>query len=156
MAEAVQCKDCIAAGVARPRKVHQVNGKDAPGKRCREHFYAQRKATRQRNRNRRVEDLYTLTPEEFEELLAFQGGHCYMCPEKVGKTRALSVDHDHSIENRRDSIRGLLCAQCNRILIGRYTVEQLKLAIEYLEDPPAQRYFREKERRLADAQERTA
>ncbi|QGJ94865.1 HNH endonuclease [Gordonia phage RedWattleHog] len=146
----VQCKDCAAAGITRPRKVHQVKVKgqlrDAPGKRCREHFYARRKVVRQRSRDLRIEDVYTLSPEEFEELFIFQGRCCFICEKAKGKTRALHVDHDHTIEDRRESIRGLLCSTCNRILLGRYTIAMLLRAIDYQLDPPAQRYFRAKER----------
>ena len=145
MPQTVVCVDCKTEGIAIPRKIHEHKGKPAPGKRCRTHFYARRKAVRTRARNLRIEDLYTLTPEEFQELYEFQGKQCFICHRAKGKTVALHVDHDHSIKDRRKSIRGLLCNTCNRILIGRYDVAALQRAIEYHQDPPAQRYFRQKE-----------
>lgn len=149
LAAEVTCIDCKAAGITRSRAIHVgKNGKPAPGKRCKTHFYAKRKAVRTRARDLRIADLYGLSPEEFKELYEFQGKQCFICHLAKGKTRNLHVDHDHSIENRRKSIRGLLCSTCNRILIGRYDVAALQRAIEYHLDPPAQRYFKQKE--LAD------
>lgn len=62
---------------------------------------------------------YGLTPEEYDKLLAEQGGVCAICglPEYVidrrkGKPRCLSVDHDHVTLK----VRGLLCGRCNRTI----------------------------------------
>lgn len=54
---------------------------------------------------------YDLTIDQYEELLAGQGGKCAICkttPEKNGNN--LSVDHDHAT----GMVRGLLCKVCNR------------------------------------------
>lgn len=71
---------------------------------------------------------YGLTREDYERMLAAQGGVCCVCrrPERTrsdGSTRPLSVDHDHAT-NR---VRGLVCNSCNR-LIGLFESE-LGLAI---------------------------
>lgn len=56
-----------------------------------------------------------LTKEEYDTLLARQGGVCFFCgrPEtadrKKAAVRRLSVDHDHET----NQIRGLLCLGCN-------------------------------------------
>lgn len=57
---------------------------------------------------------YGLTPEEYDEMLVKQCGLCAICgePEAIAG-RSLSVDHCH----RTDSIRSLLCFQCN-VLLG--------------------------------------
>lgn len=54
---------------------------------------------------------YSLTVEEYDALLASQGGVCAMCGKPPAKNR-LAVDHDH--ETGR--IRGLLCRGCNGAL----------------------------------------
>jgi len=69
-----------------------------------------------------------VTPDEYERLLAAQGGGCAICGNPP-KTRRLDVDHDH----RTGEIRGLLCWTCNHKLLGKYaTVEKLARAARYL------------------------
>ncbi len=57
---------------------------------------------------------YGITVEDFEHMLALQGGVCAICkcPEKVEYKRTLSVDHDHIT----GKVRGLLCHRCNTAL----------------------------------------
>ena len=79
---------------------------------------------------------YGLTPEQYEAMLAAQGGVCAICgqPEtarnRSGQLRALSVDHDHGTGR----IRGLLCASCNRGIgyLGD-DLATLAAAMKYLE-----------------------
>jgi hypothetical protein len=56
---------------------------------------------------------YGLTREQYEAILAFQGGKCAICLNEP-KTRRLAVDHDHTT----GQIRGLLCMNCNHYLLG--------------------------------------
>lgn len=79
--------------------------------------------------------LYGLTAEEYWLIYAAQGGVCYICRRANGARKRLSVDHDH----KTGFIRGLLCAPCNRDVIGhlRDDVEALQRAIDYLIYPPA-------------------
>jgi hypothetical protein len=66
---------------------------------------------------------YRLTPEQYGELLAKQGGRCAVCgTDDPGKSRGrevgrFAVDHDHDCCPGRNScgrcIRGLLCRGCN-------------------------------------------
>lgn len=56
---------------------------------------------------------YGITVEEFDALLASQGGGCAICGRTDsgdGDSRKMSVDHCHE----RGVVRGILCAQCNR------------------------------------------
>ena len=58
---------------------------------------------------------YGITQEQYEELLAKQGGGCAICgktPEEEG--RNLAVDHDH----KTGEIFGILCTHCNKFLVG--------------------------------------
>jgi hypothetical protein len=51
---------------------------------------------------------YGITPEEYDEMLAAQGGKCALC-ETLPLTKRLAVDHDHAT----GQVRGLLCWSCN-------------------------------------------
>lgn len=55
-----------------------------------------------------------MTPEEYDALLAKQGGVCAICKQLRLNSRQkhLCVDHDH----RSGKFRGLLCARCNTML----------------------------------------
>ena len=72
-----------------------------------------REQSKERARAKRLLDNYKLTIEQYDAILAFQGGVCYAChqPEPV-KGRRLSVDHDHDT----GLVRGLLCSRCNPII----------------------------------------
>lgn len=61
--------------------------------------------------------LYGITLAQYDQLLEKQQEACAVCLRKasVFKTN-LCVDHDHST----GEIRGLLCTNCNRRLIGRH------------------------------------
>jgi hypothetical protein len=83
--------------------------------------------------------VYDLTNEDYQDLLAWQGGKCYICG-KTPRTKRLAVDHDHVTE----LVRGLLCANdefgCNftlRILLNNYSMALR--ALEYVEMSPIDR-----------------
>lgn len=54
---------------------------------------------------------FGLTLEQYDAMLAKQGGCCALC-RRPPRTIALHVDHDHAT----GAIRGLLCFQCNNAL----------------------------------------
>lgn len=70
---------------------------------------------------------YGITLEQYNEMLAAQGGVCAGCGRAA--TGNLAVDHNH--ETGR--VRGLLCSNCNRAigLLGD-SVETLKNLMDYL------------------------
>lgn len=86
-----------------------------------------------RQRELHLRRKYGITPEDYDRMLAEQGGGCAICgrgPSERGKYRQyLHVDHCH--ETGR--VRGLLCDQHN-LLLGQWgdDVDQLRRAIEYL------------------------
>jgi hypothetical protein len=68
-----------------------------------------------------------VTVEQYDAMLAAQGGGCAICGTKP-KTRRLDVDHDH----KTGRVRGLLCHRCNRALPGWVTLHWLLAAADYL------------------------
>lgn len=72
---------------------------------------------------------YKITREDYDRLVAEQGGRCGVCGCECSERDVLSVDHCH--ESNR--IRGLLCSACNRAvgLLGD-RVETVAAALAYL------------------------
>ena len=123
--------------VTQPRRRRRTKVEMAKARRRRE---AARKAN--------LKSRHHMTIEQYESLLAFQGGVCYLCRRANGATRALAVDHDHAYAKQHcehppnesciDCWRGLLCSTCNRTLAhARDLIEFFKRAIDYLRHPPA-------------------
>lgn len=76
---------------------------------------------------------YGITGEDYNRLYEFQQGKCALCRWATGKTRRLSVDHDH----RTGLVRGLLCRPCNDLLgFIRDNPEYFRRGIDYLDAPP--------------------
>lgn len=120
-----KCKDCPSEG---SRKAPH------PGPRCATHHRARKKALREAAHARRIEATYGITKEQYEALYEAQGGVCWICQRATGKTRKLSVDHDHDT----GFVRGLLCRPCNDILghLRDDPAAAIRVAT-YLQDPPA-------------------
>jgi hypothetical protein len=95
-----------------------------------------------------VRQTYGITVHEADEILKVQGGVCAGC---LGTRRYhLHVDHDHKVEKAqlaegksaqsaaRASVRGRLCARCNKILRdSRDNPDLLRRLADYLDSPPA-------------------
>ena len=94
----------------------------------------QRKRRSNATHARRIEQTYGLTIEQYDALLAAQGGRCAIC---VGERRyRLNVDHDHAT----GLVRGLLCRRCNKLLRDvRDDRVVLGMAARYLHETPAER-----------------
>jgi hypothetical protein len=78
---------------------------------------------------------YGITQEEYDSRLRAQCGVCAICKQSEkckagnGRTKQLSVDHDHETGD----IRGLLCDLCNRALgMMGDDPDRLAAAVEYL------------------------
>ena len=85
----------------------------------------------------RLKGRYGITPEEYDRLLAEQGGRCAICrglPEHTNRpkhwTEIFCVDHDHDT----GKVRGLLCNDCNLVIGRGHTPAILLAAAEYLRD----------------------
>ena len=77
-----------------------------------------------------------VTDDEYQRLLAEQGGGCAICEgkpkrlKKDGTPYRLHVDHDHATGR----IRGLLCYRCNKFLASYNATRPLLLrAVRYLD-----------------------
>lgn len=76
--------------------------------------------------------LRGITPAEYDQMLAAQGGRCAICrraPDENERGRRLAIDHCHDTGR----VRGLLCTLCN-VGIGALgdDAERLAAAISYL------------------------
>lgn len=100
------------------------------------------------SRRHLLKTRHSMTTEEYDELLEFQGGVCYICRRAKGVSRKLSVDHDHLIardacahdpaQSCNNCWRGLLCAKDNAML-GHLRDDPMAFwrALDYLKHPPA-------------------
>lgn len=134
------CKDCVAEGIAPGR----LRPAPHPGPRCATHWMAERRRRRLAAKGRRVEATYGLTPEEYDELYAFQGGRCALCRRARGISKRLAVDHDHRCcpgpTSCGECVRGLVCSTCNDVLAHfRDEVAAGHRLVAYLERWPTRR-----------------
>lgn len=125
------CKDCVVEGVVTSRPTPH------PGPRCVTHHRAFRKAQKAQNRERVATGTYGLSTGDLGKLRALSGGFCmvYGCRAQ-GKTRDLSIEHDHVSHE----VRGLVCTTHNDWFgrAGDDPAVFMSLAL-YLLDPPARR-----------------
>jgi len=77
------------------------------------------------DRKSHLKRTYGLTLEDFDAMLAAQGGGCAIC----GKPDVDHIDHDH----RTGQVRGILCFRCN-VAIGQMDddCDRLAAAMAYL------------------------
>lgn len=81
---------------------------------------------------------YGISMQEFDALLEFQNGGCAICNKPITELRRrMNIDHDHDT----NQVRGILCSGCNTGLgqLGD-SVEGLKKALSYLENPSFKQY----------------
>lgn len=82
-------------------------------------------------KNWRLEKLYGITLEHYEQLFDNQKGGCAICGVHQSSIKTpLHIDHDHKTKK----VRGLLCHKCNRgIGLFQDSTDILQKAREYLE-----------------------
>lgn len=135
------CTDCAAEGVKTRRPAPH------PGPRCATHHNKVKRDRRIKRKVRHVENTYGLTDEDYQALLAFQGGECALrCGAKGTGGKRLAVDHDHHqamIDGHAPDkgcpkcVRGLVCSTCNDVLAhARSNPRYGRLLAHYLERPP--------------------
>lgn len=90
------------------------------------------KQSREDDWEKRIRETYGITSNQYYSLFKMQNKVCAIC-KKPSINRRLCVDHDH----KTGKVRGLLCFLCNKSIIGnKATIDLLKSAIVYLENPP--------------------
>lgn len=121
---AAYCKTCSADAV---RGTYQVKNQRDPGLYRRVEWPS------------KLKKLYGITVDDYDRMLAAQGGGCALCGSmnpltgnrtyKRNTRTAFDVDHCHAT----GKVRGLLCTRCNRLvgLAGDSLATALKL-VEYL------------------------
>jgi hypothetical protein len=132
-----ECKTCTAArrkaayAANREREIRRVvawqrANPERYASRQREFAATGRKAIADRKSH--LKRKYGLTPQQYDAMLAAQGGVCLICREKPGDL-PLHVDHDHAT----GEVRGLLCIRCNNA-IGLFQESQdlFQAAANYL------------------------
>lgn len=86
----------------------------------------------------RLKKKYGMTPEQFYELANAFDGKCFICakemvlPDKTTRIRngrSAVVDHCHE----RNSVRGVICNDCNRAIGFLGNLESVKRAAIYIE-----------------------
>ena len=75
-----------------------------------------------------------MTQDDYERMLAAQGGCCAICGRRPRAGKHLHVDHDHDTGR----VRGLLCFSCN-VAIGNlhHDVDRVLRAADYVDDDGA-------------------
>lgn len=141
------CADCETEGFPLTRKATK-SGPRSPAL-CASHRRSRKKWSSDRRWEAHILATYNWTPEMYWRLYELQGGRCATCQRATGKTRRLSVDHDHKCCPGRTScgkcVRGLLCRPCNTLLgRARDAIEFFARCIEYLQHPPANKLRRKR------------
>lgn len=132
------CKACnLAAQKARrdanpePNRARARAWQKANPERYRANQVAYRDSGRKRIASRKsyLKRTYGLTVEQYDEMLAAQGGGCAICGRPPRDDISLHVDHCH----RTGDVRGILCFRCNNAL-GDYLDDGglLQAAADYL------------------------
>jgi hypothetical protein len=123
-----RCPDC---GESKPLDnfPRNRNSKDGRHAYCKPCHNARGQETRQRlyggSRHYHLKRRYGIGADEFDEMVAAQGGVCAVC----GRPDPEHVDHDH-VTGR---VRGILCFNCNGGL-GQFAddIDRLESAAHYL------------------------
>jgi hypothetical protein len=91
----------------------------------------------QSKRNEYTDRTYGVTREQYDKMLAEQGGACAICRStstrrrpKAGTVDSFCIDHDH----KTGRVRALLCFRCNAGLgLLDDNTDRLRAALAYLE-----------------------
>ena len=84
-------------------------------------------------RGARLAAVFNITPDEYDQILAYQGGVCAVCKRRPKPGKRHAVDHDH----KTGHVRGLLCYVCNKRVLGARSADAIVALAEYVQNPPA-------------------
>lgn len=137
---------CVKCGLKRPETSYA-------GERARVCNSCKREVRRKSARAKHLRETYGLTMDEDTELARVQGNVCAGC--RGRRKYLLHVDHDHALERTllakglapaeaaRLSVRGKLCARCNKVLRDvRDDADVLMYLVGYLRNPPARKVLK--------------
>lgn len=99
--------------------------------------------SRRSSANRRTIYLlrrYELSEDDFTLIVVYQDGRCPLCRRLLDLVNTrVAIDHDHSVTNKRESVRGILHMRCNGLLgyIEKYPWLVSDFVRSYLDKPPA-------------------
>lgn len=139
-------KKCNACGGTKPlsefhNRANRSSGKYSQCRTCnrkRVQEWQKNNRRRQNDSTRRsyLKQQYGITEQQYDELLTKQKECCAICKRHASEfKKRLAVDHQHG-KGDDNVIRGLLCIDCNRHLIGRRKDPELfRSAAKYLEGP---------------------
>lgn len=109
-------KKCWACGETKPLDDFGANRSKSDGRSTECRSCVRRLSAERYRRNPekyRADELrrrYGITPDEYDDILADQGGACACCgASDAGHHGTFHVDHEHST----GKVRGLLCSNCN-------------------------------------------
>lgn len=132
---------CTPCAVSRMRKWKEDNPERYVGHKTvhAANMRARTKTDPQWAKERQLKKMYRMSLDDFDRLLAEQGGVCAVCrTDTPGGAGTWQVDHDHACCSGRTScgkcVRGLLCFSCNQALgLVRDSREILQSLDSYLE-----------------------
>lgn len=87
-------------------------------------------------REKRLNETYDITSEDYDNILSYQQGCCAICERPPKPGRSLAVDHEH-LDGSVGPVRGLLCFFCNKRVLGARSTAILIKTAAYVSDPPA-------------------
>lgn len=120
----VYCRRCMAAYHREYNQRPEVKKRQAERALAAYHkLTPEQKLELQGNRYKRgprLQALYKMSIEDYEEMLTDQGGGCAICGKSPSPKKRLNVDHDHACcpgeVTCGKCVRGLLCTPCNVFL----------------------------------------
>ena len=136
-------RTCSVCNEVKPATVFTVRRTHRPGKLvsqctpCKVAYNRERRISNREHmlaieRRSKFKNQYGITVEDYEQMLAAQGGGCAICGATVpsSRTKFFAVDHCHTT----GVVRGLLCTKCNRGLgLFNDDTDRLSAAVRYLE-----------------------
>ncbi len=120
-----ECRECNSAAARERRQARSAEWHQNRRAEQRAHYAQNKETYRAYNLAR-----YNITRDEYDHLLASQGGVCACCGAASNPNgKRLFVDHDHET----GAIRGIVCINCNRgIAAFGDDIAGVKQALDYL------------------------